>query len=846
MNPAGVLITGDLEIAISNGSGLYMGLPTPEPDSVGHVVVTRANKERVVRIARSHDRTGPLRVAAFVSTYDTVSTLRRRVSPINDAPVIVRWYQQPSDVEYWPIGPRQSGELVVEGPTNILLDTIVALSEELQETHSGYRIYAHFGDDAPDLIEFAIGLSSRRAFIDGLERVLGRRRATRIAVPAGRHRLVLHADAEVYARVSVFTPDNYLLPVNIPSHVAPEAALAPGSHWDLTENDIENWAHGTIEQRERVALRLARDNQRRGGGLLAANLLEQTALAFPHNTRLANLATAFAQRYTMHRQLLPRSRDAPITHRFHWLASPERFARIAELVGRNPKNRRLALASLENAHFFDFDPDAELVFAIPPRGGDSTLRLAAAVTANRTPQMFQVQFDDGSPAIPVYLPADAALRSDVPTDTEPHDRLDDDAVAELTLLPPFASHNRPARLVKAASVEIPLPVKARTVTLKATSGRLHVTAQYRVSRRFALTETEHDAALRRTGPYGSFEQLKRLFDQAARPTGYVVQVGAFADADNGEALLNQLVTLNYPAQQKIKDDRDGRLVLISLGPYPTRDAARAALQTLNAEPSVAVGPLTDAQVTKLTRFADNDLDGDLASHRAPLVRWLRSRHTSFRNRTAATHGRTVDDARRGIDTERMAEEARRLEHNGAWQLALERWRQINGSASRQLREVAVRGQYQALMRLNEPRLAEAYLRDVFQHDDDPVIRDLAFAMLSEHYTNEDNRSSQEMFLAAAALRDPGVAEMHRLIDNLLESGRAKDALTLALAMPPWDRPLGAIVEASYEVGWWDTFGAAVAKLDDEEQRHWWRGYRTQARGEFDAARELWNRAGTRG
>ncbi|MDH3282087.1 MAG: hypothetical protein OEQ18_13295, partial [Gammaproteobacteria bacterium] len=279
VTPAGALNADDLEIAVSNGSGMYRVVPTPQPNSGGHLVLTRTLRERLVRIDRPQHRTEPLTVAAFVNLRDLPTTLQQRVSPINGTPVRLRWYQQSSDVEYWPIGAGHRGELTVEGPTRILVDTIVAVSEDREETHSGYRVYARFDDHPPEPIEFAIRLSSRRALIDGRERVLGRRQATQLTVPAGRHRLFLHADAEVYARVSVQTPDDFLLPVNAPPRVPPEPDIAPGSHWDLTENDIQTWAQGARAQRERAALRLARDNHRRGGGLLAAQLLEQSALA---------------------------------------------------------------------------------------------------------------------------------------------------------------------------------------------------------------------------------------------------------------------------------------------------------------------------------------------------------------------------------------------------------------------------------------------------------------------------------------------------------------------------------------------------------------------------------------
>ncbi len=841
VNSAGTLQSMDLDIALSDGSGLLYGVATPKPDGAGHLVVARALDERLVRITRADHHTDALDVAMFTSRFDRLNTLHRRVVPINGNPVTVRRAPRYREFDFWPIGAPHAGELVVEGPTHLVIDTLVAPTDDLLDTSAGYRVHTELDEVPAEVLEFPLTLNGERSLVNGKEVLLGTRQNSQLAVPPGRHRVRLYADAEVYARVSAFTPDQYLLRMNAPAPATLEPAIEPGSHWTLAPTDIAAWARGTVAQRERAALRLARDNHYRGSGLLAAHLLEQTALAFPANPRLATLAGAFTRRYTSYRQLLPRPAQTTLMHRFYWFATPARYARIADLVGNNPKTRQLALASLDHGQFYDLRPGAELSFAIPPRSGASRLRVAVVATPGTQPA-FRVQFDD-APAIPVdgaSLAPEGAVAFDTPSPT----RLDDEAVAALTLLPPFASSRRPARLVRAARVELPLRVDARTVTVKGASTPLKISVHYRGSRRFTMTEAEHADALKRVGPYGSFEELKRLFyPQRARdvePAGYAIQLGAFGNARNVDALVSRLKARSYPVRQENVGGSEPHLVRVSIGPYEDRDAALAALDALRSDAAL------DVSGARLTAETDAvaDLDEDLASHRVPLVRWLKSRHINFRKNAPAPRSPAAR-ASSDPDLTALAEQARRLEADGAWSRALASWRQVADSDARALRKAALDGQYRSLTTLGETRLATALLRDAFHNDNDPAIREYARVRLTEHYADEGDPSALEMLVAAAALETPGVATLHSLIEHLVDSGRAHEALTLALAMPPWDRPYEALVAASALAGWWQTFEATLPKLDDPRQQ-WWLGYRAQTRGDFAAARTHWHRAGAPG
>lgn len=72
--------------------------------------------------------------------------------------------------------------------------------------------------------------------------------------------------------------------------------------------------------------------------------------------------------------------------------------------------------------------------------------------------------------------------------------------------------------------------------------------------------------------------------------GYVVQIGALADAEKAKALQQQLAAKGLPAYTEVVDSAKGKVTRVRVGPFPSREAAdqsRDRLKSLGFEGNVA-------------------------------------------------------------------------------------------------------------------------------------------------------------------------------------------------------------------------------------------------------------------
>jgi DedD protein len=72
--------------------------------------------------------------------------------------------------------------------------------------------------------------------------------------------------------------------------------------------------------------------------------------------------------------------------------------------------------------------------------------------------------------------------------------------------------------------------------------------------------------------------------------GYVVQIGALADAEKAKGLQQQLAAKGLPAYTEVVDSAKGKVTRVRVGPFPSREAAdqsRDRLKSLGFEGNVA-------------------------------------------------------------------------------------------------------------------------------------------------------------------------------------------------------------------------------------------------------------------
>ncbi len=237
-----------------------------------------------------------------------------------------------------------------------------------------------------------------------------------------------------------------------------------------------------------------------------------------------------------------------------------------------------------------------------------------------------------------------------------------------------------------------------------------------------------------------------------------------------------------------------------------------------------------------------DAHRELANHWLPLLRLIRTQSQQL----AASLGPPSLKIGAQTDTKQASAEAERLERTQEWLSALEQWSRLSASPVASTRAAALLGETRALRQLHEDFLAEQMLRGAFLHDPNPLVQTSAFTQLAEDYKSANDEESLLTLTSMAVARQPEPELLRQLAALLLKQGHLEYALALGLALPPAEQPLPLIAQAAYQLGWWRIFEQAVAQMPDVTERRLWQGYRAQQQGLYPQAADWWRQAGTTG
>ncbi|HRD68086.1 MAG TPA: hypothetical protein PKY50_18270, partial [Candidatus Competibacter sp.] len=468
--PDGRLALADLEIAVSNGSGLYVGAPA-QPSAQGDSLLLPPDwpEERLARVSRPARASEAVEVALFVSRREALGELApyRDVArpepgpepepasapeaqpvfaaepvaaaaqppqaPAGEAPplagvpaALLRPTDEATAQPFWPLQAQPPLRIRLRGPSRLALEHRLRYPPGETQTRQAYRVYAWLDGRPWQALDFVAGPEMRRAvWVDGCAETLGRLETGYLELPDGDHELTLTATQPLHARLLIQQDPDYLFPrLNAPKLTAAEARaarpVAHGSIWDLGLTGLSALSNGLpLADAERVALRLGRDNGYRDGGLTAALAMRQTALAHREVPRLTPQAQDLMGLFTFYRALLPVAKPTIAPPRFAWL----RGRRLLGLTER-PREALVAerfsdegLDALASAHFLELTPDVELEYRLPERSAPSLLRVAVEPHASAGAELL-LRFDDQAPLRLRAQPPELAARLFLPAASE--------------------------------------------------------------------------------------------------------------------------------------------------------------------------------------------------------------------------------------------------------------------------------------------------------------------------------------------------------------------------------------------------------------------------------------------
>ena len=796
---SGTLADDDLEVSFSSGGGLFRhdsGVRSTDGRSL--VFSPNFPSPLLARIARPARRQASIAVAAVISSREPLGEIapHRRLVPLPLERVEIGRPGRPGEERFWSMPGGRAVSIPVTGPVRVALENHFIYPEQESRRSFAYRVAATVDGGAPLLLEFETGPDMEPTRYNGEDqrRVLGRRQTGYLNIPAGEHTLTMRGDVSLLIRMLVQERSDYLVPrLNAPTPSAAEVeeeAFPPvlaGSFVGLGDRETVEAAadrRSSPVLRERAALRTARDNGRRDGGVAGPALMRDAGLLRPDYPAVRERAEEIAGIHTFYRDLFPDRAAPSASPTFRWFLPallPEPDLHPFGVAAGEQHTAEM-VRMLAGGTFFNV-PDgkgAAYLYRLPERFVPSLLRVAVPADALKAGAELAVQFDDAPPQrlLPVAPPA-------LPDGTVPISPAEaglllladsHHAPRPVTLGGAFAAESPPAPLVAAAVAELPLPPRVRTVRLwkNGDSGRaVPAAVQYRTSGPYRLAETEFLTAEHATAPNGGrFPEFAGLL--AAEP----------------------------------------------------RKAAPAPFAPLAEGSAVAAA--------------------ELESERLPLVRLIRSLERSYTAAVAPPPKGPAAAPSDSAAVEFSARSARLAAKEGDWLTALESWSIPVRSGSAAMRREGLFGQIEALSGLNEDYLAEHRLRGLFLYGEDDETRSRAMSALEQRYALAADLDSLLALQSAALLRKPQLPLLRSLGVTLLEAGEPEQALQAFLILPPAERPRAAVLQASLRLGWWQSFENTLAESADAQERSLWHGLRAMTDGRYDEALEALRTGGAKG
>jgi hypothetical protein len=784
-NQERTLSSGDVDVALSNGSGLYADWPTvPSTDGHSIFVVPESPISLLARVSRPCAAGSPLTVALFVSRREPLGEIAPYRCVVRfDAPSArVRRCDEAAPQEYWPVRPGLPLHVELNGPGRFAVETRLFYPAAEARAVQFFQVRVGLGSQPYQVLEYETSLEARfDVYVNLHTEFLSRREVAYLEIPPGKHSVQFDPTAPLYLRVLRLQEPDYCLPKLNGPWTSPATLQAAGitqvlrlNPWDVTPHQAEDFAAAEpvrIAEKERVGLRLVRDNRYREGGLAGTMLLRLNAPDRLDYPRVREVAEKFDGFHTFYRDLWPEAKPTPEPQGFGWfivqrLLNPGEVLRGAVLP---PQLLDDFLDRLGRAFFVAVPTGAEaaLVYPLPERFGPTDLRVM--VESGTPVRGFWVQIGAQPPR--------RLLICSTP-ELPPHEYMPAEVEAALAMVPglaggpteptlggPFSHSRLPGPLLPVAEMELPVPPTAERIRVWADAGAgpVQVALQYRASRPYRLSEMEYlDLAGRvsETESHAIFQGL----------------------------LHNQVTAGNDPVSAR-----------------------------------------------------------ELVNDWVPLLRLLRSDRKQFESAVVRDpEDRPADRPAPAARQAELSRRAREREQAGQWTAALEAWSELIHVGSAENRRAALLGRVTALEELGEQFLAERQLRALFLFEDDAETHAEARSRLTAIYARYPDVDALQMLDATEVLLHPSAEALAALADVLVTNGEFDLALTVGLGIEKGRQPVVALLRAAYQRRWWRVYELFVGGMAGPEVQAFWRAHRALAEGQVGPARDLLAKAGALG
>ena len=582
-HPKQTLDGKELDVYASNGSGLAVKQNLQQSID-GHSLVLSPHSAAplLIHVTRKCCLAGNVEVAFFIS----------RKTPLNGiAPyrtvlwTSAKWHllgNEPFALPelYYELSPNQKQNITVSGPARIELKTRLHYEQQASAVTQDYQIRYWLDNKETDALDFSTNAEIGRLItVNGSIKVLGREEQTYLEIPQGKHTLSLQANRLVYVQALAQTEHDYLFRKLNNPRLPVEAVRKQGL-----------LSTAELSQQEQTAKRIAQDNNRKAGGMVASKLLREAALKRDDYPNALAEAEQFRSLYTYYRDLLP-SKKADVSAQFMAYF----LSKSLMPIGRPPRDTVLAdqllgdaLKSVSNAYFTTLskaDSAAANEYTLPEQNTDGQLRLIVDKRQCVTGRL-HIELDRQA-SQDLWLRCQPELEPEAYTHSLAEAALtrlqQEPGSLNVSLDVPFSTYSEPSPLIQTAIYEIPLPKSVKTIKLwpvSQFSKPVNIALQYRASKSFSMSEQSYLAGL----DDSSSNQFLAKF------------IADTAKAVDSDSLQNQMAQSPAPEKQQANNEwlplqrllqTEYRLYKSSVSSYPAPTALVIDQRALADETTLA-------------------------------------------------------------------------------------------------------------------------------------------------------------------------------------------------------------------------------------------------------------------
>jgi len=798
--PSETLSPCDLEVLVSNGSGLYAEQKLMV--SGNDMILAPANYEDlIVKVSLKPSKKTSVQVGLFLSRYEPPAPMAPYRTHLESSDESIKLLSHTTGVpensiyeSFYALNPQRKAILEVEGPRRLNLSTKYVY-DHLDTGHTFmYRVNVLMDGKIFHTSEYTAQPDQNNMYYKLLDYyILGFSDINSIEIPSGNHTLTLDSNANIFYQIQELEDTGYLVPfLNAPS-LLHRPATPNLSALTLPEKDIKQLEIPELRAKmapsylQLLATKLGKDNFWRADGLQSGFLLNEVYQKRLDALDLLQARDQSLGLFTFYRDLLPSKGIKQ---------NQQKYAYVIDWNLRDPKDEGKETFVLEShkddllthligGYFYHINCSEEdpLTYTLPDRQAPSFLRIVVNQTMMTSPQSLWIQYDRNEPFKLLIFPhRDLAFKAYKPTRGLMGLRLMNDSLGTLGGL--FNIRAEPGPLYSAGVLEIPLDADVKQVKIwgaDKNSNPIEIALHYQTSRPYRLEQRM------------MLEEIQCV--------------------KNAEDLFISALEFVIRCQTEKKKSCDFNAFWEHLKGYGEEQKQSVA---------------------------------ELYNHWLKLLRFLAGRHQRLMTSIGETDLIYIQPGK-GKSSQEKVKKAENLFQERKYQDSFDVWTELLNTSDAAIWRKAHIERVRALQNLGEVYLAGRYLQTIFLKSHDKNLQREAFDYLLSFYQKNQDYFSLEAILTQHIIKTKDTTALLILSEVLLEDNNPALGLDLAhIINPKKEKPTKTLVFTALRENRARNGERLGESIETSEESCFWNAQLDQIDGHYEKALEGFKKAGKQG